>query len=77
MSLCRGCGGVVGRDCWNPQECEWISRDMEARAAAERVLYERDYADYCAAQEREYGEFLEIEYQAHVAESGGLMLGLA
>lgn len=28
---CPGCGGVLGRDCWNPQECEWISRDMEAR----------------------------------------------
>lgn len=25
---CAGCGGLVGRDCFNPQECEWISRDM-------------------------------------------------
>lgn len=35
MSFCHGCGGVVGRDCFNPQECEWIARDMQARAAAE------------------------------------------
>ena len=32
---CPGCGGVVGQDCWNPQECEWISRDMEARQTVE------------------------------------------
>ena len=36
MSICRGCGGVVGRDCYNPQECEWISRDMEMRYVAEQ-----------------------------------------
>lgn len=32
MSICNGCGGVVGRDCFNPQECEWISRDMQQRS---------------------------------------------
>lgn len=26
--LCHGCGGVLGRDCFNPQECEQITRDM-------------------------------------------------
>lgn len=31
---CPGCGGEVGRDCFNPQECEWIYRDMAARGAA-------------------------------------------
>lgn len=31
MSTCNGCGGVVGRDCFNPQECEWISHDMQQR----------------------------------------------
>jgi uncharacterized protein YceH (UPF0502 family) len=29
MAICNGCGGVVGRDCFNPQECEWIARDQE------------------------------------------------
>jgi hypothetical protein len=37
MSICNGCGGRVGRDCFNPQECEWISRDIEARAMAEQA----------------------------------------
>lgn len=23
--ICNGCGGVIGKDCWNPQECEYIS----------------------------------------------------
>jgi hypothetical protein len=29
MATCNGCGGVVGRDCFNPSECEWIAQDME------------------------------------------------
>ena len=36
MSICNGCGMVIGRDCFNPQECEWISRDIEMRATAEQ-----------------------------------------
>lgn len=28
MTVCHGCGGVVGRDCFNPQECEQITRSM-------------------------------------------------
>jgi hypothetical protein len=34
VSTCPGCGGVVGRDCFNPPECEWIMRDQAARYAA-------------------------------------------
>lgn len=26
--VCHSCGGVVGRDCFNPQECEQITRQM-------------------------------------------------
>lgn len=39
MSTCAGCGGVIGRDCFNPQECEAITRDMAARYEAQQ---ERD-----------------------------------
>lgn len=28
--ICNGCGGVVGRDCFNPVECEWIGQQMDA-----------------------------------------------
>lgn len=24
MANCKSCGGVIGRDCFNPQECEYI-----------------------------------------------------
>ncbi len=27
--VCNGCGGYVGVDCFNPQECEWIARDQQ------------------------------------------------
>lgn len=28
MSNCPGCGGVIGRDCFNTQECVAITRQM-------------------------------------------------
>src|SRR5688572_11445818 len=40
MSVCHGCGGVVGRDCFNPQECEEITRQQ---AAAYRYASESQY----------------------------------
>ncbi len=33
MSVCKSCGGVLGRDCFNPDECEWITRDQERQEA--------------------------------------------
>jgi hypothetical protein len=60
--ICPGCGGIVGRDCWNPEECEWISRDMEMRAAAEHVLREREQREYWASQEREHYSRMEYEH---------------
>ena len=33
MSRCQGCGGVLGRDCWNEADCVWISQDMAYRAS--------------------------------------------
>jgi len=35
MSICNGCGGVVGRDCFNPRECEWITNEMNNDAYRE------------------------------------------
>lgn len=29
MSICRGCGMVLGRDCFNEQDCMWISESMQ------------------------------------------------
>jgi hypothetical protein len=29
MGICKSCGGVIGIDCFNPSECEWISEQQE------------------------------------------------
>lgn len=44
---CPACGGVVGRDCFNPEECMAITRDM-----ADRYQQQHDAAgrlDQCEA----------------------------
>lgn len=28
MATCNSCGGVVGKDCFNPEECAWITQQM-------------------------------------------------
>lgn len=32
MITCKGCGGIVGRDCFSPQKCELKSLDQQRRA---------------------------------------------
>lgn len=51
MSACPGCGGRVGLDCFNPQECEAISRDMAQRA--QEAYYAEAEATHWAALEAE------------------------
>lgn len=53
MALCPSCGGVVGRDCFNTQECAWITAQMERQgddksvaalqAAKEAIDFASDY----------------------------------
>ena len=28
MSICQGCGGILGRDCWNEADCIQISNQQ-------------------------------------------------
>ncbi len=44
MSICSGCGGVVGRDCYDPVMCEMIAIDMQHRHDAETALTESEAA---------------------------------
>jgi DNA repair exonuclease SbcCD ATPase subunit len=37
--ICHGCGGVVGRDCFNPQECEQITRSLANQALSDTQRY--------------------------------------
>jgi hypothetical protein len=38
MSTCRACGGVIGRDCFNPQECEWITESMQRESQQQEAI---------------------------------------
>ena len=31
MKTCRGCGGILGRDCWNEMDCLAITHSEENR----------------------------------------------
>jgi hypothetical protein len=38
VRTCPSCGGVIGRDCFNPDECAWITQSMQANEAAEIAM---------------------------------------
>lgn len=38
MAQCPSCGGTIGRDCFNPNECAEITRSMEMQYYAEDYL---------------------------------------
>ena len=33
MTTCNSCGGVIGRDCFNPSECAWIGEQQQRQQA--------------------------------------------
>lgn len=41
MAICRGCGGVLGRDCWHEIDCMMITRSMENERQYHEYLQER------------------------------------
>lgn len=55
--ICRGCGGVLGRDCWNEPECMWITEDMQRRAQ-EAPLREAEEAYWREQEDRHYDDLL-------------------
>ena len=63
MSTCPSCGGILGRDCFNPQECAWITQSMLVNDAVENAMRQRDAAD-------EYGEQMQSQYEEHLASIG-------
>jgi len=40
MSICSGCGGVLGRDCYNESECVWIGQNQESYYQAQSQIDE-------------------------------------
>ena len=54
MRFCRGCGGILGRDCFNEREClvaaEYESRGLdEIDLEVEAAYWQAADADYCDA----------------------------
>ena len=43
---CPSCGGVIGRDCFNVEDCAWITRQMEARQAVQNAMTFHGYPTY-------------------------------
>lgn len=41
MAICESCGGVIGVDCFNPQECAWITEQQEREKAVRNESYEK------------------------------------
>lgn len=58
---CPSCGGVIGRDCFNPVECAWITQSMDAQNAVDDYI--RNQHDKA---ERDNYNKIELEYQAYV-----------
>lgn len=46
MSRCSGCGGVVGRDCFNPVECLWITDSINADNEQKAQQYDTVQYEY-------------------------------
>lgn len=43
MRTCRGCGGVLGRDCFNEPECIWITESINSDNARDAEAYRRPH----------------------------------
>lgn len=66
MRSCPLCGGIIGRDCFNPVECAWITQSMnEQYAVDDYIRSEQDKAEreHHDALEREHNDYLESEHR--------------
>lgn len=53
-SICQSCGGVIGRDCFNPDECAWITESMQRESvmSEQRQMHYQHEAELHQLQER-------------------------
>jgi hypothetical protein len=68
MRTCPSCGGIIGRDCFNPIECAEITYQMNVYDAIdnfhreeEKKHYEQMQRDYQNDLEADYNEYLQSE----------------
>lgn len=66
--ICQGCGGVLGRDCFNESECIWITQSMaqddynrhyekKRMEDEEKAYYKAMEEDYYAAMNKDYADY--------------------
>ena len=51
--ICQGCGGVLGRDCWNESDCVWITRQMALQNLEEYNQHYEEMAKVKRQQDRQ------------------------
>lgn len=68
MRTCSSCGGIIGRDCFNPIECAWITQSMNEQDAVDSYIkkqnddhYKQMEIDHNNEIERDYYEYLDNE----------------
>lgn len=68
MRNCPSCGGLIGRDCFNPVECAWITQSMNEQYAVDSYIqkqnddhYKQMEIDHNNEMERDYYEYLDSE----------------
>lgn len=61
MIMCPHCGGIIGRDCFNPVECGWITQQMDAQYAVDDYVRSQQ-----AKAEKEHYDQLERDYYNHL-----------
>lgn len=66
MVCCPSCGGIIGRECWKPQECAWITQQMVANAAVQESEYRRQADEYGREMARQQGEQMQREWYEHI-----------
>jgi len=63
MARCPNCGGIIGRDCFNPIECGWITQQMNAQYAVDDYIREQQ-----AKAEWEHYETIQRDYYNQIQE---------
>jgi len=74
VRTCRGCGGLLGRDCFNEDDCVWIMADMRMREAQDAQLYREVEREHYEALEREHFRAQEEDFDAARLEATGMGL---
>lgn len=84
MRHCPSCGGIIGRDCFNPTECAWISEQQQryheqdgikaAHAEGYREgqqMAQMEMDEYAKQQAEAFAEWLVTEFLARNPEIFG------